>query len=142
MGWGPDADEWETSGHHWLHVWIDKGTTGRELYQGFRRAGAPCTDARVVWEPAGEEAEGVGALAFRQVGPVNVHVIVIVVSIIISIVVVSVLISVISKCKSKLSCTSATILLNKVHDNGTTELSRWLAPVQNNDKKYDDASSL
>jgi hypothetical protein len=67
VGWGSDADDWETSGHHWLHVWIDKGTTGRQLYNGFRRAGAPCTDARVVREPAGEEAEGVGALAFRQV---------------------------------------------------------------------------
>ncbi len=67
MGWGSDGDEWETTSHHWLHVWIDEGMTGRQLYDGFRRAGAPCTDGRVVREPSVEEQQGIAALAFRQV---------------------------------------------------------------------------
>jgi hypothetical protein len=41
--------------------------TGRQLYEGFRRAGGPCTDARVVREPSAEEPLGVAGLAFRQV---------------------------------------------------------------------------
>ncbi len=67
MGWGSDGDEWETTGHYWLHVWIHEGMTGWQLYDGFRRAGAPCTDARVVREPSAEERLGVAALAFRHV---------------------------------------------------------------------------
>ncbi len=50
-------------------MWIDAGLTGWELYNGFRRAGVPCLDARVVREASAEEPLGVGALALRQVGP-------------------------------------------------------------------------
>jgi hypothetical protein len=69
VGWGSDPDEFESAGHHWLHIWIDEGMTGQELYTGLRRAGVPCTDACVVREASAEEPEGVGALAFRQVSP-------------------------------------------------------------------------